>query len=127
MQRRTLYTALALLLSITLLRAEKPSDLPKQYAEATAKLINAATNSDFAFKRLATLCDTFGSRFSGSTNLEASIDWILAEMKRDGLDNVRGEKVMVPHWVRGQESVELLQPHHQKLAMLGLGGSIGTP
>ncbi len=91
------------------------------------KLISSATNSDFAFKRLALLCDKFGHRFSGSTNLEAAIDWTLAEMKRDGLENVHGEEVMVPHWVRGNESVELIEPRPQKLKMLGLGGSIGTP
>jgi carboxypeptidase Q len=76
---------------------------------------------------VAYICDTFGPRLSGSTNLENSIDWILAEMKKDGLENVRGDEVTVPHWVRGNESVELLEPHFRKLSMLGLGGSIATP
>jgi carboxypeptidase Q len=48
-------------------------------------------------------------------------------MKRDGLDNVRAEKVMVPHWVRGEESLEMLTPVPRKLQMLGLGNSVGTP
>jgi carboxypeptidase Q len=48
-------------------------------------------------------------------------------MKRDGLDNVRAEKVMVPHWVRGEESLEILAPVPGKLQLLGLGNSIGTP
>ena len=48
-------------------------------------------------------------------------------MKRDGLDNVRGEKVMVPHWVRGRESLELTSPVVRDLSMLGLGNSVGTP
>jgi len=91
------------------------------------QLIDAATKSDFAWQRLARLCDTFGPRFSGSTNLEAAIDWILAQMKKDGLDNVHGEKVMVPHWVRGEESAEMLVPRARRLPMLGLGGSIATP
>lgn len=94
---------------------------------AADKLISVATNSNFAFERLALLCDKFGPRFSGSTNLEMSIDWILAEMKKDGLENVRGEDVMVPHWVRGNESAELVSPRLHKMPMLGLGGSVATP
>jgi len=96
-------------------------------ADVPATLIDAATNSDFAYQRLARLCDTFGPRFSGSTNLEAALDWILAQMKKDGLENVHGEEVMVPHWVRGAESAELLAPRARRLPMLGLGGSIATP
>jgi len=99
-------------------------------AEATdvpAALIDAATNSNFAYQRLAQLCDTFGPRLSGSTNLEAAIDWILAQMKKDGLENVHGEEVMVPHWVRGAESAEMLAPRLHPLPMLGLGGSVATP
>ena len=91
------------------------------------KLIAAATNSDFAFNRLAVLCDTFGPRFSGSTNLEASIDWVLAEMKKDGLQNVRGEPVMVPHWVRGEESAELLLPRPHRIEMLGSAEASARP
>jgi carboxypeptidase Q len=90
-------------------------------------LIDAATKSDFAYQRLAQLCDNFGPRLSGTTNLESAIDWILAQMKKDGLENVHGERVMVPHWVRGPESAELLAPRARKLPMLGLGGSIATP
>src|SRR5437867_4015453 len=48
-------------------------------------------------------------------------------MKRDGLENVRTERVMVPRWVRGRESADIVQPEHHSMAMLGLGNSIGTP
>jgi carboxypeptidase Q len=97
------------------------------YQSAAAKLIKAATETDFAYRRLAELCDTFGPRFSGTTNLEAAIDWALANMKADGLENVHAEDVMVPHWVRGEESAEMLEPNRHKLPMLGLGGSVATP
>ena len=97
------------------------------YQSAAAKLIRAATETDFAYRRLAELCDAFGPRFSGTTNLEAAIDWALATMKADGLENVHGEDVMVPHWVRGEESAEMLEPARHRLPMLGLGGSVATP
>jgi carboxypeptidase Q len=48
-------------------------------------------------------------------------------MAEDGLENIRGEPVMVPRWVRGEESAELLSPRWARLPMLGLGGSIATP
>jgi carboxypeptidase Q len=47
-------------------------------------------------------------------------------MKRDGLENVHGEKVMVPRWIRGTERADIVEPVEQPLVMLGLGGSIAT-
>lgn len=106
--------------------------LGPQLRENLARLAVASTNTRFAWNRLAELCDRFGPRFSGSTNLEQAIDWTLDQMRKDGFENVRGEPVMVPRWIRGEESVELLQPLAasgtiERLPMLGLGGSIGTP
>jgi carboxypeptidase Q len=98
-----------------------------RYRADAKRLLTAALADTFAYNRLAKLTDTFGSRLSGSSSLEAAIDWVLAEMKRDGLQNVRGEKAMVPHWVRGQESAMLISPRQYKLHMLGLGRSVGTP
>ena len=83
--------------------------------------------TDFAWQRLAELTDTFGPRLSGSEGLERAIDWAVAEMKKDGLENVRKEPVMVPKWVRGRESLELVNPIREPLPMLGLGNSVGTP
>ena len=97
------------------------------YRATAGRIIGAALVSDHAYKRLAHLTDHIGHRLSGSKSLEQAIQWALAEMKRDGLDNVRGEKVMVPHWVRGEESLEMTAPRALKLTMLGLGNSVGTP
>ena len=98
-----------------------------EYRTPSGRIIGAALTSDKAYERLAYLTDQIGHRLSGSKSLERAIAWALAEMKRDGLDNVRGEKVMVPHWVRGDESLEMTSPLRQKLTVLGLGNSIGTP
>ena len=90
-------------------------------------MIRESLASDFAWQRLALLTDTFGPRLSGSKNLEDAIQWAAAEMKKDGLENVRTEPVKVPHWVRGNERAEIVAPRHQPMIMLGLGNSVGTP
>jgi carboxypeptidase Q len=97
------------------------------YREAASRLIGAALESDAAWQRLAYIGDTFGNRLSGSPNLDATIRWAVEEMKKDGLENVRAEPVMVPHWVRGHESLEILGEVPQPLVILGLGNSVGTP
>jgi carboxypeptidase Q len=97
------------------------------YRATAERIITAALADSSAYDRLGRLVDGSGHRLSGSVALERAIDWILAEMKRDGLDNPRTQPVKVPHWVRGQESVHLISPRAMSLPMLGLGGSIGTP
>lgn len=92
----------------------------------TRKIHQAATNSA-AFERLAELCDRFGARPTGSTNLESAIDWIVSEMRGDGLE-VKTEPVKIKNtWRRGAESAELIQPRSAKLHLLGLGRSLPTP
>jgi carboxypeptidase Q len=95
--------------------------------EDAARLIKAATADDFAWQRLATLTDSFGGRLSGSENLTRAIDWAVETMKADGLEHVRAERVMVPRWVRGRESAEIIEPLRSPVAMLGLGGTVATP
>jgi carboxypeptidase Q len=97
------------------------------YREPAGRLIGEALASDFAWQRLALLGDTFGHRLSGSQALEDAIQWAVQEMKKDGLENVHTEPAKVPHWVRGQESLEITAPRRATLVMLGLGNSVGTP
>jgi carboxypeptidase Q len=97
------------------------------YRDAATRLMKAATADDFAWQRLAELTDTYGSRLSGSDNLTRAIAWAQDTLKKDGLDNVHVEPVMVPHWVRGAESAEIVEPARHSMAILGLGGSTATP
>jgi carboxypeptidase Q len=107
--------------------AAAPGTTLSAYRTLADSLIRAATRDSAAYVRLGQLVDGFGHRLSGSAGLEAAIDWILVEMKRDGLENVRGERVLVPRWVRGEESAVLVRPRRAPLHMLGLGGSVATP
>jgi carboxypeptidase Q len=119
--------ALVLLLATASAAPLRAQAIAESYRAAADSIVAAALRDSSAWNRLAELTDRFGHRLSGSESLERAIDWIVDQMRRDGLDNVRGEPVMVPHWVRGAESAELVSPRPLRLHMLGLGGSIGTP
>ncbi|NWJ42249.1 MAG: M20/M25/M40 family metallo-hydrolase [Geothrix sp.] len=94
---------------------------------ASERLRAEAFRTHGAYEDLAWLCDRIGPRLSGSPQLDQAIAWAQARLKAAGLANVHAEPVMVPHWVRGQESAELLLPNPTRLNILGLGGSVGTP
>jgi carboxypeptidase Q len=125
--RRRAALVLAIPILASSIRPQAQSSWLDAYREPAAKLIAESTSSRFAWERLALLGDEYGHRLSGSKNLEDAIDWAVAEMKKDGLENVHKQPVMVPHWVRGHESVEIVTPRRHPLVMLGLGNSVGTP
>jgi carboxypeptidase Q len=91
------------------------------------RLIKEAMADQFAWNRLAELTDTYGARLSGTENLTRAIAWAVETMRKDGFEDVRTEKVMVPRWVRGTESLEIVDPPRHLIPMLGLGGSVATP
>jgi len=125
---RRLVCALAALCASRPLAAQAAdSSITARYHDVATTIIQAALADSSAYDRLGRLVDGNGHRLSGSANLERAIDWILGEMKKDGLANAHTEPVKVPHWVRGRESVDLISPRAMSLPMLGLGGSIGTP
>ena len=115
------------LLGIPRLQAEHAPSWLDSYREPAARLIGEAVGSTFAWERLAVLTDSIGNRLSGTPALDRAIQWAADEMKKDGLENVHTERVMVPKWVRGAESAEIVEPSHQQMVMLGLGDSIATP
>ena len=116
-----------ILIAAVMLSHSFGESIKSKYVETSLKIISKSLTDSTAYNRLGYMCDTFGPRLSGSKNLENAINWILKEMNNDGLENVKGEKVAVPTWIRGNESATLLSPFKKELSMLGLGGSIATP
>jgi carboxypeptidase Q len=92
----------------------------------------AALASDYAFKQLTVLTNKIGPRLSGSVQAQNAVDYVASELRRLGLD-VRLEKVLVPHWIRGEEKAELVKfPGQmsgmaQRIVLTTLGGSVATP
>ena len=102
------------------------AELPEAWLEAADRLTTLASTRRRGWERLGEMADRFGHRLSGSAALEKAIDWTLEVMRKDGLANVRREKVMVPHWVRGAERARVVAPIDRPLVILGLGGTVGT-
>lgn len=103
-----------------------PTPIADQYREVAKRIFEKAQSDRRGWTKLAYLADRIGHRLSGSKALERAIDWAVEGMKADGHENVHTEKVMVPHWVRGSESGEILAPVRRPLTVLGLGMTVGT-
>jgi Zn-dependent M28 family amino/carboxypeptidase len=107
--------------------AKPATPIADGYREVAKQIIDAALAEEGGWKRLAHLTDHIGHRLAGSKELEEAIEWARKELEADGHENVRAEKVMVPHWVRGAESAELITPEKRPVVLLALGGSGATP
>ncbi len=118
------------------LNAPSPSPTPIVLSAGTLaelkRLQQAALNSDYAYRQVAHLANNIGPRLSGSSQAAKAVEYVAGELKAIGCD-VQLEKVMVPHWVRGEESAALVQfpgmaeNTTQKVVLCALGGSVATP
>ena len=93
-------------------------------AQVLLSLARAEQGQTYA--RLVSLCDDVGHRLAGSPGLEAAVVWGEAGFQADSHESVAAEPVRVPVWTRGEESLTVLAPRAQRIAMLGLGNSVGT-
>src|SRR5678815_5238851 len=73
---------------------------PQTLAELK-RLQQAALTSDYAYRRVAHLANNIGPRLSGSAQAAKAVEYVANELKSIGCE-VQLEKVMVPHWVRGE-------------------------
>jgi hypothetical protein len=113
-----------------------PQSPPLQYSSqlvsAIKKVQQAAIESDYAYRQLAHLTENIGPRLSGSPQAQTAVEYVAGELRKLGLE-VKLEKVMVPHWVRGEETAALtdypgMSPGTmQKIVLTALGGSVATP
>src|SRR5205809_2648327 len=96
------------------------------------RLQQAALSSDYAYKQVAHLANIIGPRLSGSAQAAKSVEYVASELKTIGCE-VQLEKVIVPHWVRGEETAALVQfpgqaqSTTQKIVLCALGASVATP
>lgn len=90
------------------------------------RLVDNELRASQAWAILAHLTDHIGPRLSGSPQAAEAVRWTTERFRQWGI-SVHNEKVMVPHWVRGEEKAALLSHFDQKIVVTALGGSVATP
>jgi carboxypeptidase Q len=113
-----------------------PSPTPVVFSPQTLadlkRLQQAALNSDYAYRQVAHLANNIGPRLSGSAQAAKAVEYVASELKAIGCE-VQLERVMAPHWVRGEETASLIQfpgqaqDTTQKIVLCALGPSVATP
>src|SRR5438874_1358205 len=112
-----------------------PSPTPTVFSPQTLadlkRLQQTALSSDYAYKQVAHLANNIGPRLSGSAQAAKAVEYVAGELRAVGCE-VQLERVMVPHWVRGEETAALTQfpgqapDTTQKIVLCALGGSVAT-
>jgi carboxypeptidase Q len=113
-----------------------PSSTPAVFSPQTLaelkRLQQAALTSDYAYRQVAHLSNNIGPRLTGSAQAAKAVEFVASELKAIGCE-VQLERVMVPHWMRGEETAALVQfPGQaanttQKIVLCALGDSVATP
>src|SRR5438045_3823881 len=115
--------------------AASPAATPIVFSDQTLtslkRIQETALASDYALQQVAHLSNNIGPRLTGSPQAAKAVEYVATELKKLGCE-VQLEKVMVPHWTRGDESAELVEfPGQaagttQKIVLTALGGSVAT-
>ncbi|MEO7495309.1 MAG: M20/M25/M40 family metallo-hydrolase [Massilia sp.] len=120
------------MIAASLLSAGALAATPGNDPQALARVRDGALAGGWAYERLGDMTDLIGPRLSGSAGAAAAVTQVADAMRKLGA-KVTLQAVKVPHWVRGQETAELVayagRPAGitQRVVLSALGGSGATP
>src|SRR5256714_10807659 len=146
--RKLVAVSLSCFLTVSSALAQAPKhkpwdDIPHESDSATrafspelraqlAHVRNAAMDDDYAYKELEHLTDSSGPRPQGSPQAEAAVHFVAGELRKLGLE-VKLQPVSVRHFIRGNDSAELMEypgqvpDTKQKIVVTALYGNSPTP
>ena len=104
-----------------------PSPFPEPVLATATQLRDHALTGSGAYAIVESLTTEVGARMAGTEADARAVRWAEARFKALGFDRVTLQPVVFPLWRRGTESAEVLAPAPQKLSLLALGFSSGTP
>jgi hypothetical protein len=118
---RVWFTTLA---AVAMLASPAFADPLRTSAEAVR---DRALADPTAYDYVEQLSVEVGPRLAGSEAAARARDWAVAKLKALGFANVHVEPFPITAWLRGPEEAEITAPRPQRLAIIGLGGSVPTP
>ena len=92
-----------------------------------SELRERALRDPLAMQVLEGLTSEIGARQVGSENFVRARDWAVKKLQALGFQNVHTEPFAMNAWTRGEEHARIVAPFPQKLAIIGLGGTLPTP
>lgn len=107
--------------------ASQAAPFTRDELAAVKALQRVALESDDAYELVESLTREVGPRPAGSAGDRAAIAWAVEKLPGLGFQNVTTQPVSVPQWQRGAAELTLLSKNSQRLPVVALGGSIGTP
>lgn len=92
------------------------------------KIANEILTNGQGYELLRTLTKKIGHRLSGTKSYEDAVRWGRRSLKEAGADSVWLQPVIVPHWERGRESLEIQigDGKWENVNLLSLGNTEGT-
>ena len=104
-----------------------PSPIAESAITTATRLRDDALAGSGAYAIVESLTTEVGARMAGSEADARAVRWAEARFKTLGFDRVTLQPVNIPVWRRGREHAEVISPAPQKLELLALGWSSGTP
>lgn len=127
-----LQLAASLLMVASLLSAcgGEPAGTPIAASAAAATAADVreqALRGNGAYELVSSLTTEVGPRLAGSDGDRRAVQWATDAFHRLGFDDVQLQPVMVPQWIRGSASGQIVSPFPQPMVVVALGGSVATP
>ena len=134
--KRLILAAGLVCIGITMAFSQTTTATPELYSQKTLdelhRIREAAASGTYAFDQARFISATIGPRLSGSNEAAFAVKYVAEQMRKLGLD-VKLQKVMVPHWVRGVETAQLTEWQGmppgatRNVVVTALGHSVATP
>jgi len=122
------YTTFALTFALAALSMTTPAAQEKIDKDIQWKIRREATDNSQILRTLHFLTDVYGPRLTGSPNLKASQEWVVAETTKWGLKNAKLEPWNFGHpgWTNEKLSVHVTAPVKDSLVAEALAWTPGT-